>query len=78
VWKSQPYEKPEQSCKLPPQQFYDEHINSLLPAADGFTLRLFFDPEDGDDMFIRNDGASTELLCITTEIPNLMFPSCGI
>jgi hypothetical protein len=38
----------------------EEHITSifrwkrLLPSSDGFLLALFFNPEDGGNMFLRN------------------------
>jgi hypothetical protein len=31
---------------------------SFPPASDGFLLRLFFDPEDLGDTFLRNIGLS--------------------
>jgi hypothetical protein len=31
-------------------------FTGLPPASAGFLLCLFFDPEDGGDMFLRNVG----------------------
>jgi hypothetical protein len=36
------------------EEFYLLGYNACLPP--GFTLGLFLDPEDGDDIFLRNVG----------------------
>jgi hypothetical protein len=38
------------------KDFIQKKPNNSIPFLAGFLLGLFFDPEDGGDMFLRNGG----------------------
>jgi hypothetical protein len=52
----------------PPSSGSDKPSNKPVVAGDGLTLRLLFDPEDGDDIFLRNKRWTlSELLGVITQ-----------